>query len=645
MPAIRTYILYVSILLFTAVNNPLRAQSREKIDSLQQLTATANDTGKILLLLQIAHVYEQLDTDTAMIFSLMAKKESERIGFARGEGLSSKEIASAYYNHGDMPKAVQMSTLALEQLKNSGTVVEKADITNLIGLALMGQGKYYEAERYYEEALDLYRLCRDSAGVAVGLHNIGAINFYEGEYDEAIRYYITSLHLSETIRHKRLVAGNLLNIGMVFNVQKDHAKAKNYMKRAFESFRSLGDKIGEAEAIVHLGTAYYNEGALDSSLYAHQQALQLYREAKSDKGISQSLSNIGDILIENGNYKTAQDYYEESLRIRTRNDDRYGMAISYTGIAKVNYGLGNIGKAEAYYDSALTISKAIGTVWYTAEMYGSIAHLQEKLGNYKAAFEAMKELAGLKDTLFNREKMEVVQGLEARYESEKREKDLIIEKNTVQLLRKENRLFTITVWALCIIAALIVSLGILLYKRARIRELKNLEIAEKNRLLAETRQQVTEAELARTKAEQEKIRAELDFKRKELTQLALHINQQNEFLESLRHNLKTGHSEPGIRSLEAELETKLNLGKQRENFEANVDLINEDFYRRLQSRFPALTENEKKLCAMLRLNLSSKEIASVMNITSKSVDMNRYRLRKKLVLEGEADLVKFLSDV
>jgi PiT family inorganic phosphate transporter len=206
-------------------------------------------------------------------------------------------------------------------------------------------------------------------------------------------------------------------------------------------------------------------------------------------------------------------------------------------------------------------------------------------------------------------------------------------------------LFIFSLIALAVIVVLLILLGIAWYKRTTINNQKNLEIAEKNRLLAESQQKTMQLELDRAKTEQDKILAELNFKKKELTQLALHINQQNDFLESLKNNLKEVNPTPEVKSLERELDAKLNLDKQREDFEMNIDLINEDFYRKLSEKFPQLSENEKKLCAMIRLNLSSKEIAAVQNISSKSVDMNRYRMRKKLNLVNEEDLGKFLSEL
>jgi DNA-binding CsgD family transcriptional regulator len=225
----------------------------------------------------------------------------------------------------------------------------------------------------------------------------------------------------------------------------------------------------------------------------------------------------------------------------------------------------------------------------------------------------------------------VVDELEAQYENEKKEQDLANKQREIAYLRKSNRLFVWLIVLAVFVALLVVLLLVNRSRQIHLRAKRELELEKKDRELA----------LARKK----EIEMELEFKKKELTQLALHISNQNEFLESFRDNLKDASDEQQLKTLERELESKITLDKQREAFDMNIDLIHEDFFRKLKDKFPTLTENEKKLCAMLRLNLSSKEIASILNISVKSVEMNRYRLRKKLQLSGEEDLVSFLSTV
>ncbi len=73
----------------------------------------------------------------------------------------------------------------------------------------------------------------------------------------------------------------------------------------------------------------------------------------------------------------------------------------------------------------------------------------------------------------------------------------------------------------------------------------------------------------------------------------------------------------------------LSIDRDREKFQMHINEQNSSFIHRMGESFPSMTENEKRLTSLLRLNLSSKEIASILNISPKSVEMNRYRLRKK----------------
>lgn len=633
---------YIFILLLGQIFT-VWSQTNPVVDSLQNKLSEVKDTNRVLVSLELANNLKRVDTDKALEYALQAKQEAENLNYYRGEALSYKMLASIYQVKGDMPKAEKLAIIALEKLTIYGNQVEQADVTNLLGLIYMGEAKYYQAEKFYKDALYKYIDIDDSVGVVIALHNIGVVNFYRGQYDEVARYYRSSLKLAEKLKDKRFINVNLLNLGLLFSAQKDYPKAKQYIKKALVNFRESGEKAGEANAMVHLASAYYNMGAFDSSLVINQEALRLYTEVGSENGISQALSHIGDIMIEYGRYADAKTYFEKAIALRRKNQDSYGMAISFTGLANTWYGLGNIKVAELYYDSALTLSKQIGTIWQTAEVYQSISHFHSKQGNYKEAFEAMQEFALLKDTLFNREKMEVAKELAAQYEMDKANEEIQQQKSKNKILKRSNTLFTFLLMAIIIIFVLVVWQVINRYKRTRIKHLQEMELADKNRQLAEFNQKIMATELEKSRLEQEKIKNELEFKKKELTQLALHINQQNEFLESLKENLKELKDNPEVKSLERNLDNQLNIDKQREDFELNIDLINQDFYRNLTIKFPQLTENEKKLCAMLRLNLSSKEIASIQNISPKSVDMNRYRMRKKLNLGAEEDLVKFLN--
>lgn len=107
---------------------------------------------------------------------------------------------------------------------------EKADVTNLLGLIFMEERKYYQAEKYYKDALYYYIDTDDSVGVVITLHNMGVVNFYRGEYDVVARYYSSSLKLAEKLKQPKFIAVNQLNLGLLYSAQNDYTKAKQYIK-------------------------------------------------------------------------------------------------------------------------------------------------------------------------------------------------------------------------------------------------------------------------------------------------------------------------------------------------------------------------------------------------------------------------------
>ena len=134
--------------------------------------------------------------------------------------------------------------------------------------------------------------------------------------------------------------------------------------------------------------------------------------------------------------------------------------------------------------------------------------------------------------------------------------------------------------------------------------------------------------------------------------MALSIIQKNEMLEKIRRKITKYSSQYEFQSCSRELieldllvfET-LQLDKDRDTLKTFIEKSNRDFYSKLNSKFPNLSNNEQRLCTLLRLNLSSKEIANIQNITEKSVEMNRYRLRKKIQIPSSESLTKYIKSI
>jgi len=240
--------------------------------------------------------------------------------------------------------------------------------------------------------------------------------------------------------------------------------------------------------------------------------------------------------------------------------------------------------------------------------------------------------------------MNTISELQQRYNSEKAENELLVKNSRIQSLVKEQRLSRYKYYTLLGLLSLGAFAAWQFYRRKKIALENKLLQSERDRLFHESQATISQANFQKEKTEKQQIINELDHKKQELIQMALYISQQNDFLENLQKNISISKANnKSTLMLEKEFEQKVNLDKQREQFKLNINLINEDFYHTLYQKFPDLTDGEKKLCAMLRLHLSSKEIASIQNISPKSVDMSRYRLRKKLNLAPDTELCDYLE--
>jgi tetratricopeptide (TPR) repeat protein len=649
-----------------------KGQLSESIRNLEYQLKTASDTVRIKLLLDLSYEYRRVDADRSFRFAVSADSLSRKQKFERGIALSRKALATAWYMKSRLDTAETLARESIYLLNEIGTPVEKAGALNTLGLCLMHQGKYIEAERRFTEARDLYKTGDDKSGEAKCISNLGVVSFYQTQYAKSVKNYLQALRIAEEIKDPIITAECQSNLGMAFTNQKEYPSAIVYLQRARKTYQNLGDKRGESRSLMGLGTAYFNYGNLDTAQAYYDRSMALFVETGDELGIAQALHNSAEALLLKGESERALAKLEQALEIRTASNETYGIALTLFNMAKACAAIGENKRAEALFDSSEAVVNQLGTNYLLAEFYLARSTYFEEEGRFSRALDDMKMYTNLKDSLYNEERVRAVSEMHTIYETEKKEKEILLKDGEIKILQR-NRLLYLTIGI-----ALILVISVIAFwyrnsiKRKQIIEKQKLEIAEKqrsiaeqeksiaeqersisdqkrilaeqDRALAESRKDAAESALLLANLEANQMRNELEFKRKEITQLALYINQQTEFLDSIRAEIKSANKDD-IRSLERELEQKLNISKQRENFDLNVDLINADFYQRLLQQFPSLTENERKLCAMIRLGLSSKEIAGVQNISPKSVDMNRYRLRKKLELPNETDLGEWLQQV
>jgi DNA-binding CsgD family transcriptional regulator len=176
-----------------------------------------------------------------------------------------------------------------------------------------------------------------------------------------------------------------------------------------------------------------------------------------------------------------------------------------------------------------------------------------------------------------------------------------------------------------------------------IRKKSEMFAEQENKRLIQIEQQ--DKQIIKLRAE--KLEADLTYKGKELASATMLNINHNEFLKKLKSQIQQFTLEGKINRLESKklqsmIGENISYEEEWKVFQENFDLIHENFFRNLKERYPTLTPGDLKLCALLRLNYSTKEITRLLNISMRGVESARYRLRKKLSLDKSANLVEFL---
>ncbi len=181
------------------------------------------------------------------------------------------------------------------------------------------------------------------------------------------------------------------------------------------------------------------------------------------------------------------------------------------------------------------------------------------------------------------------------------------------------------------------------FKREQTKKLEEKEAAFKK--------EVEKSEGEIIKLRNEKLRADISHKNSQLASATMHLVQKSEILTKIKNDLNNLISEASqdnkkkIQQISRAIEADIRLDNSWDQFEFHFDQVHEDFFKRLRKQFPDLTPKDQKLCAYLRMNLATKEIAPLLNISIRGVEISRYRLRKKLSLDSETNLVAFVLDI
>lgn len=196
-----------------------------------------------------------------------------------------------------------------------------------------------------------------------------------------------------------------------------------------------------------------------------------------------------------------------------------------------------------------------------------------------------------------------------------------------------------------ILYVLFVVLVMLIINRLFVRYYRN----QRNRLIEDNKKKMELSQLESRqeimKLKNDRLRSELESKNRELATTAMSLINKNELLQGIKNDLLQLEEKASRKEVARVIDKNLSNNSDWEFFKEAFNNADKDFLNKMKSKHPELTANDLKFCAFLRLNLSSKEIAPLLNISVRSVEIKRYRLRKKMNLEHSMNLIDYILEI
>lgn len=314
----------------------------------------------------------------------------------------------------------------------------------------------------------------------ISLNTLGGAFWFKGDQDKALEYYFEALAIAEASGLQQNASTTLGNIGIIYSERGDLENALKYQERSLKLKKELGDSLGMARALTNIGLNQFRAEQWDAALKNYEEALGLARALDEKFGEGLLLGNIGAVLVEKKNYEQARSYFGQALEIRRALGDKSGIANDLNNIGATFQKEGRVDEALPYFHQSLEIAREVGSHSLLTLPYQSLADAYRQKGEYRQAFEYQALLLEAKDSINNQKVIESVAEMEAKYQTEQKEKELA--QAELELSRQRSARNRILYGALIAILALS-SLVFWARSRARLRKKQaELERAESDKL-------------------------------------------------------------------------------------------------------------------------------------------------------------------
>lgn len=534
------------------------------------------------------------------------------------------------------------SVYGQESLMSDSILFRRAD---KIGKDALRKGRHVSAIAMFEDALAYFGDTpgMEGRGFRISIRVVlGAAYADMGLWAKAMELYMAALDECGTeFDNRKAAACN--NMGNIYFKQGYYEKAKYWYDSAITVNMRLENKQELVNNYNNLSGLYYMQSDYFRTLTALSQALGYVNYEKDPDLYYLIWTNMATVYNRQGRKAVAEEMARSVIDFWERNDRRFDLISVYLLMADIKRTT-SPDTSYRYLMRALDISRSLSNKEAEIRVLKNLYEWYHDKALYKEACQVLERTELLQDSLVAADNRLRMENLEAAYEAERQRqvKDIQQKEREIEYLQMRHRQMYLIMAIGGMVVVLIVVVLLYVYQR---------RLRKRDSLLSKQQAELHDKENEINNRRKQELQESLELRNRELTSKVLHIVKNNEYILDINRELqqllleinpKDKAKKEHIQRMLLKLRNQGNEGTYAE-FRYYFEQVYQSFYEGLQKSYPELTYRDLRLCSFLRLGLSSKEIAAITFKEVRSVESARNRLRKKMGLGPEVNLIEFFS--
>lgn len=433
-----------------------------------------------------------------------------------------------------------------------------------------------------------------------------------------------SIDISKSINDSLSLGRSYRIRGSLSVKNSDTITGRKYLKKSIDIRKKINDSVGVSQSYIYLGVSFFYDAKQRDSMPYYTKLAKTYDNSLETK--INADANLATFFLYDRDFEKARITYEGLIAPHKKLKKYLGLSSCYQSLGSVYAFLNQKDKSLQALDSAIAYSKIIGNKDFLMSQYESRRNINSYFKDYKAAIKDFEFYKIYYDSIHDLKEAKRFTELELNYKFDKEKEIAAVE---LKSEKSKKTLYFILLFITAIAAIILIYL-------IRKNNKQHLQLAENELELKEVEKLKADLALANREKELKKVVIEnsitAEVMNKTLDDIKQIITFENE-----------QERQAALKSLSASLLSEKTAKSSTTSLQNYLDEVSIDFKVRLDTHFSVLKPREKELLCMMKLGLSSTEISKLLNTTLPSIKSSRYRIRKKLNLESNDDIIAFIE--